>query len=110
MPTPTPEPGQIEKVREIAKLSTYDEAAALVSSLKDEQWAATIEDIALWATVKNQFTVLRGGRSGVDIDPGRTRTAITKRVRKRLGLSELSEDEDDSYRNSTGSVPIGFSW
>lgn len=110
MPTPTPENDQIENVREIARLSSFTESKALVSSLNDEQWAATLADIAAWILLKNQFTNLKGGRSGVDINPGRARAVISKRVRKRLGLSELSEAEDDSYSNSTGSVPIAFPW
>ncbi|HEY0428995.1 MAG TPA: hypothetical protein VGC76_14535 [Pyrinomonadaceae bacterium] len=113
MPTPTPTNEQTETVREIAKLSSFADAQERISSLNDEQWAAMLADITAWSSVKNQFTRLKGGRSGVDIDPGRTRMEIRNRVRVRLGLSELTEqygDENQTGSSETCSVPIGYSW
>ncbi|MET0754055.1 MAG: hypothetical protein ABWZ66_11805 [Pyrinomonadaceae bacterium] len=107
MPTPTPENEQIESVREIAKLTSFAEAQTLVSSLNDEQWTATLADITLWGTLKNQFTVLKGGRSGVVIDPKESRLEITNRVRNRLGLADIGgETSDFACDNYTESIPI----
>lgn len=92
MPTPTPTEMQIESVREIALLSIFAEAESKINALNDSQWAATVADIAEWAKVKNKFTKIEGGRSGVVIDKEDNRLGIRNRVRVRLGLVEVDEN------------------
>jgi len=108
MPTENPTNDQIESVREIAKLTTFAEAQTLVSSLNNEQWTATLADITLWNSLKNQFTKLKGGRSGVIIDPANSRLEITNRVRNRLGLADIGKIDEFVCGNFTESVPIEF--
>lgn len=92
MPTPTPTSAQIETVREIVNISSVAETETRIETISDEAWTATIADITEWNKVKNKFTNLSGGPSGVDIDKSRNRLGLRNRVRVRLGLAEV-----DSY-------------
>lgn len=102
MPTPTSE--QIESVPEIARLASYAEAESKINVLNDAQWAATISDITEWAKIKNKFTRIEGGRSGVFLNKEDNRLAICNRVRIRLGLPEI-----DEYGMPRGGESIIFS-
>src|SRR5215204_3718925 len=92
MATFEPTPEEIEAVREIALLYSYEQTEQLIngqpeiadSGLNDAQWAATLADVAEWAKVKNKHTRIDG--DGVKIDKDRNRLDITNRVRLRLGL------------------------
>lgn len=85
---------QIEDIREIALLDSYDYAAGLCSRLNAVQETATIADIAEWQKVKNRFNKLAGGKLGFYSDKEPKRLAITNRVRRRLGLSGINSEAD----------------
>lgn len=88
------EPEQIEDLREILGIGSYDQAEALAANLKPVQVTATTADIALWKKVRDKHTRLEGGKAGVFIDKGDNRLAIRNRVRLRCGLlSVASLDE-----------------
>jgi hypothetical protein len=93
-------PEQIEIVREIIGFSSIPATEALVEKLTEVQIARTEADIAEWEKVRNKFTRISGGRSGVQMDKGDNRLAIRNRVRERFGLplvSSLIETETSSY-------------
>jgi hypothetical protein len=97
------EPLQIERVREIIGYTSFDDTSALVSSLNPVQESETALDIAEWNAVRNKFTRIKGGRSGVEIDKSDNRLAIINRVRRRLGLSAV-DDEALLESNASGTV------
>lgn len=107
---PSPSPAQIESVREIAHLSNRTDAAFYLGRLNVAEWNATVEDIAAWAKVKNQHTIIKGG--GVEINKSRNRLDITNRVRRRFGLKDLDEngrvvkDADFDEYEGTHSVDV----
>ena len=87
-------PAQIEDIREIALLDSYDYAANLCARLNAVQETATVADIAEWQKVRNKFTLIKG--DGVDIDKSRNRLGIINRVRRRLGLPGLDSEAETS--------------
>jgi hypothetical protein len=94
------DPEKIEIVREIIGLSSYSTTETLTGKLEEVQIARTEVDIIEWEKVRNKFTQIEGGRSGVKIDKNDNRLAIRNRVRERLGLpvvTTLTKAENGSY-------------
>lgn len=91
---------QVEQVREIIGLASLEATAELAARLTVVQIERTAADIAEWEKVRNKFTRIEGGRSGVKIDKEDNRLAIRNRVRERLGLAQVAsliESENSSY-------------
>jgi hypothetical protein len=97
---------QIERVREIIGYTSFDDTSALVNSLNAVQESETALDIAEWNAVRNKFTRIKGGRSGVEIDKSDNRLAIINRVRRRLGLSAV---EDEALLESSAAGAVCYS-
>ena len=86
MPTPAPETGQVEGVREMARLTSLSYTLSLINGLSDEQWAAQLLTNEAWMEARHDDIKI-GGR--VQIDPEKTRALLTDETRERLGLPAL---------------------
>jgi len=78
---------ELETIREIVGSETYSTVESLCSELNDAAKSAMQDDVDIWDGVKNKHLKMTGGTDGIDLDPGRSRKAIQRRVRQRLSLS-----------------------
>jgi hypothetical protein len=112
---PAPNEQSIEKIRTIARLKSYTQAATLVAALNASQWAEMESAITRWNAVRDDYTEIEGGLLGANISPRQQRLDITNEVRERLGLNRISEVSDvsgdgcDSINFST-SIPKNIGW
>lgn len=89
-------PEQIGKVRQIARLRSFEETQKLCSKLNIIEEGQAIEYIAEWATVGRKFTKIDSNK-GVKIDKGDYRLALINDMRRLLGLHELDNETEGSY-------------
>lgn len=93
MPTPTPEPAQINKTREAAGENSYTFIEALIDTLNDAQWARVLELITEWDEYPAGDTVeLHGGSDGLHYSSNTAREDIRIRLRLLMGLPEFRSD------------------
>lgn len=98
MPTPTPTLVQIEQVQTAILTETLAITAVLIADLTDEQWAATLADLAAFQLIRHKFSNLNGQIAGLVTDSAGKRLAIRNDIRRRLGLPDLK----DEYGNLQG--------
>jgi hypothetical protein len=83
---------QIEQVREVIDYTSLTATTVLCASLTAEQETATVTDLDLWDTVKDDNTRIEKGLLGANIDPEVQRLQIRNRVRVRLGLPRITAE------------------
>ncbi len=102
-PTPTPVQGEIDTVREIARLLSYSDTEILVNALNDSQWSRMGDFISKWEALDSKDTKIINGLLGANVDPDRARLRITNAVREMLGLLPVNMagiSADDGYSQS----------
>ena len=87
----TPQPNEIEQVREICRIVSFSEIEKKVISLSEVGWSATLSDLTEYTKVKNKFYQTS---NDIPIEYREKRLAVTNRIRVRLGYSEINENGD----------------
>lgn len=88
-------PEQIGKIRQIARLRSFEEAQTLVSRLNAVEEMQAAGYIAEWSVVERKFTKIKG--DGAEINKADYRLALINDMRRLLGLWELDSDTQGSY-------------
>lgn len=85
---------QIERVREITEVSTFDEARIFVEKLNEAQQTLVAADIIEWDKVRFSVTnVIANNQDNVQLIREEKRRLIRRSMRSRLGLPILSDQE-----------------
>jgi len=91
VPTPTPEPDEIETARKMCGEPSYSLVEARVGALGDASWADALLDIAAYRGIDRDDDMRLKGE--VDIDNDRTRRRLRREMRIRLGFDPRTDDE-----------------
>lgn len=112
MPVNVASPEQVELTREVLALKSYADTESRIGNLTSAQWTAQIADNNLWATKRDKFVELRGGKSGVFIDPQSSLGRIRNRSRLRFGLPALQGEAADADAESAdgGGLISSLGW
>ena len=84
---------EIETVREIVDELYTPALVVRLDELNAAEEAATRIDITTWLKIRNKTSRLAGGRDALYTDPAEMRRLVRNRVRARLGLSEIPDDD-----------------
>src|SRR4051812_1878213 len=97
---------EIETVREIVGDLTLPYLMPLLDVLNAAQETATRADILTWSKLRNKTSKLAGGRDALYTDPAEARLIVRNRVRVRLGLEEVTDDDGFVTFNGGGYTPL----